>query len=101
VARLALPLSAPQARLLTFLARDSVWHNRLELGSIKLLEDGDAHEVDALEAAGLVVVRDDAVRISPEGSAAAEQECPPVVSKADQLKAFLAEGPFFHGQTNE
>lgn len=96
-----MPLSTAQGRLLAFLARDSAWHDRLELEHIKLLEAGDANEVDALEADGLVVVRDNAVRISPEGTAAAEQEVPPVVSDAEQLRAFLAAGPYFHGPADE
>lgn len=96
-----MPLSPAQGRLLGFLARDSAWHDWLELRLIKLLEDGDADEIDALEAAGLVVVRDNAVRISPAGAAAAEQECPPVVSDADTLRDFIASGAYFHGQSDE
>jgi hypothetical protein len=95
------PLSPAQGRLLAFLARDSAWHDRSELGLVKLLEEGDADEVDALAEAGLVVVRDDAVCISPGGAAAAEQEVPPLVSEADNLRDFIASGAYFHGQSDE
>jgi hypothetical protein len=101
VARLGLPLSPAQARLLTFLARDSAWHDRHELEHIKLLEAGDANEVDPMAEAGLVVVSDNLVRISPAGATKAEQEGGHVVSDTEQLRTFLAAGPFFHGPAGE
>jgi hypothetical protein len=101
VARLALPLSPAQARLLTFLARDSAWHDRHELEHIKLLEAGDANEVEAMAEAGLVVVSDNLVRISPAGAVTVEQEVAPVVSSTEQLRDFLAAGPYFHGSADD